>query len=203
MFGLKRSVLVFGFIVVCAGTLAWAEGDLESDLAPGQTFFPAEPAFHQPLHPLEIEAMDRAPGATDGTYFLFVSASGGGSATNSGLDYSYSGGGCLQADGNMAPDGEWDVDIQIPEGHTIGGIRYFYYDSVSENSMLKVYTFGGDGTVTLEFSISSSGDTGYGSDFDTLTVPANYADYSIALRFSMGITGSAHRACGARLVILD
>jgi len=203
MFGRNSKAVVFGLVLICVGTLAWAEGDRESDVPRGTTVYPDEIGYHAPLHPLEIEAMNRAPGAPDGTYFLFIAASGAATPTDGGLDYSYSGGGCLQADANMVANGEWDTDIQIPEGHTVGGARFYYYDGDAGVDRASVFTFPGDGSLTLELNLDSVGDTGFGSVFDTLTVPANYSAYAIGLRFGMAATGSLHRACGVRLVILD
>ncbi len=155
------------------------------------------------LSDIELAASNNK-GFGDGTYFLFIGASGA-SSTYSTADHAYAGGGCMQINSGSGLDGDFDLNLQLPDGHTIGGIRYFYYDDNAGNSSISLFKFDGEGGLTLLYSNFSDTDTGYGSVFTTPN-PQPIVDNSTGsytLRFNTSQDGNSQRVCGVRIVMLS
>ena len=182
--------------LVAAGTVQAQE----SELATGMS--------HQSLD--SINSIDYSPNAPDvmqqkgfgsGTYYVWVAASGA-SATSSALDYSYSGGGCMQQDGNSQLDGDLDVNVQLPDGHQVLGFRYYWNDNSASSSSAILWQFDGLGSVNNFGTNTSTGDTGTGSfylDLSADNIIVNNAAGSYTIRFNSNENGSAQEMCAVRL----
>ncbi|MCX7545296.1 hypothetical protein [Marinicella gelatinilytica] len=135
-----------------------------------------------------------------GTYHLNIAASGSVPIMSSDNDYTYANKGCFYA--NVV--GLFDVNIQLPGGHRINGIRYFYDDnSASSNSQVTLYRINQNtGTYSSLQSVTSSGSAGvYTSHYENISTPhfIDNANYAYVLRFQPGSPGIDQIMCGARL----
>jgi hypothetical protein len=136
-----------------------------------------------------------------GYYYLNIAASGS-TPTDATGDYDTSGNdGCLN-ENNLTST--YDVNLRLPDGHRIAGMRYFYKDGTTGSSYAFIMRMDGDGTYSELVSVESTGSTGsYASAFETVT-PNHYVNnamYSYVLRFNSGETGSNQEMCSARLWI--
>ena len=143
-------------------------------------------------------------GFDDTGYFVFLGASGAVS-TNSGMDYSYVGGGCMRANSGTASNGDFDLDLQLPDGHQIEGYRYYWYDDNASSSQVQLFKFDGSGGITFWDANVSTGDTGYGNEYLNLfsenIIIDNSTGYYV-FRFSTNEEGNNQRMCGVRLYII-
>ncbi len=154
---------------------------------------------------IDINAPDYLPnrGFGTGNYYLFLGASGAAS-TDSALDYSYGGGGCMQVDGASVANGDFDMAVQLPDGHQILGYRYYWFDNSASSSQAQLFYFDGTGGFSFWDANVSTGDTGYGDGYvnvDTENVIVdNFGGYYV-VRFRSDEDGSNQRICGIRFFI--
>ncbi len=133
-----------------------------------------------------------------GYYYLNIAASGS-TPTESTGDYSYGNSGCLYEN---SLTGAYDVNLRLPDGHRIVGMRYYFEDGNSSSSNAFIMRMDGDGTYAQLLQVQSTGDSGtYTSAYDDLSTShfVDNARYSYVLRFNSGQIGSDQNMCGARL----
>lgn len=172
----------------------------EADLPIGVKYYDKEAKSKADDPNAEDSLANRGIGS--GFYYLFLGASGA-AVTNSNPTYAYSGGGCMQRNSGGVIDGDFDLDIQVPDGHEIQGIRYYFYDNSAGSSALASFKFDGEGGLTLLDSILSTGDTGYGNIYQAFTTPHVVDNITghLVLRFNSNEDGNDQRLCGARIFI--
>lgn len=141
-------------------------------------------------------------GFAPGDYYLFVGASGA-TSTSSALDYNYGGAGCMQTASAGHADGDFDLNLQLPDGHEIIGMR-FYYNDTNETSDVsaRLAKFDGGGGATSIIYIKPSTSAGYGSTYlgNINHIVTNNDGYYI-IRFNLESNDATNEVCGVRLFI--
>lgn len=153
--------------------------------------------------PTPLDGHTNEKGFDSGLYYLFFSASGA-SSNGSTLDYTYEGGGCMSQN-NSILNGDLDVNLQLPDGHSIRGYRYYWYDTSASSSAASLFQMDGQGGFTLIDSYDSTGDTGYGSFYSNLTDGdhvVNNTNGAYVIRFNSNENGSGQRMCGVRIAMV-
>lgn len=157
-----------------------------------------------------INSINHSPDAPDmqlnkgfgtGNYYVWVSASGA-SSNHSALNYSYAGGGCMRQDSAGQSNGDFDINVQLPDGHQILGFRYYWYDASASDSRASLFQFDGLGSLTLFGNNDSTGDTGFGEFYldlsgDNIIVDNFSGSYTI--RLNSNEDGNNQRVCAVRL----
>lgn len=136
----------------------------------------------------------------NGFYYLNIAASGS-TPTDTAGDYSYNNSGCIY-ENNLTSS--YDVNLHLPDGHRIAGLRYYFKDGDASSSYAFLMRMDGDGTYSQLVQVESTGDSGnYSSEYEALSTShyVNNAEYFYVLRFNSGQTGSSQSMCGARLWI--
>ncbi len=138
-----------------------------------------------------------------GTYTIFYPASGF-SPINSHTELTYHSAGCSYRSTANAIYDDFDLQLQIPVGHEIRGMWFYYYSDTASTSNASLYTINGsDGSYTLESWTTSIGDSGYNNHYTSLSpdylLISNSKSYS--LRLGTSEQGSSQRLCGIRLLI--
>lgn len=149
------------------------------------------------LHPLEAAALNGVG------QFRFVGVSGAGASTDSELEFSYSGAGCMSATGGQALNGDWDVDLHFATGDEITFMRFFYFDSdPAADITMFLFKFDGAGGLTTLASVSSSGSAGFGSAGVALSHVVSNTTGGLVLRFTQETsTVNSLRSCAARVLV--
>ncbi len=150
------------------------------------------------------DALPIGKGVNEDPYYLFLGASGA-SITDSDPSYQYSGSGCMHMISDQEPQGDFDLDLQIPDGHQIISFRYYFYDGDQSASSAQLYKFNGQGGSTPIDQAVSTGNSGYGNVLNTLGGTLNHiVDNSTGyyvLRFQAFAAGTSQRMCGVRFYI--
>ncbi len=149
------------------------------------------------------DGQDPEKGFESGTYSLFFAASGA-SANGSALDYTYGGGGCMYQNSTIS-DGDFDMNLQLPDGHFIRGYRYFWNDTTASSSNAALFQFDGQGGLTVLENHSSTGDTGFGSffeDFPGGDILVDNTAGAYVIRFNSSENGPGQEMCGVRFVMV-
>ncbi len=152
-------------------------------------------------HNPNAEDMMIEKGFGTGNYRVLIAASGS-SANYSTVDYTYGGGGCMYTSNNLQ-DGDLDINLQLPDGHTLLGFRYYWNDTDAGSSTARLWKFDGLGGTTNLLNITSTGDTGFGSFYTALTGGDHVIDNSTGayvIRFDGG-AGNTQEMCAVRLFI--
>lgn len=153
--------------------------------------------------PTPLDGRTNEKGFDAGLYYLFFSASGA-SPNGSALDYTYSGAGCMHQNNSIA-NGDLDVNLQLPDGHSIRGYRYYWYDSSASSSNAILFQLDGQGGLTTLDNYESTGDTGYGSEYNNLTGGdhvVNNTNGAYVIRFNSNEDGNTQRMCGVRIAMV-
>lgn len=132
-----------------------------------------------------------------GSYWLSLTTAGS-NIIRSTEEYSYDSQGCLYFD----TAGFLEVNLRLPDGHRINGIRHYYKDGDTGNSNLQLYRATANGSFTALHTVTSTGDTGtYTSLYENLTTPhfVDNANNAYVARFYSSTTGSTQQMCGIRL----
>ncbi len=137
------------------------------------------------------------PGAI---YYLYLNASSA-SPISQSAGKTYFSAGCVY---NSAT-GSMDMSLQLPDGHTIRGFRYYWDDSSASSSSAAMISYDGAGGFTTLNTLQSTGDTGFDSAYENLpggdvVVDNETSGYSI--RFFNGEAGSTQRMCGVRIAMV-
>ena len=167
--------------------------------APVGIYYSTMDSFNKPiLH--EEESVFK--GFDPGNYFLFFSASSA-SANGSALDYTYGDGGCVYQK-NHINNGDLDINLQLPDGHIIYGLRYYFNDTSTLSSNVLLLKFNGQGGSTTLQNLSSTGDTGFGSIYQGILDGAHVVDNSngsYVIRFNSHEDGISQKMCAVRLFL--
>ena len=133
-----------------------------------------------------------------GNYYLNLAASG--SELNiSADDYAYASEGCIYFDTNP---GFLEINLHLPDGHRIRGVRYYYKDNDTNSSRAQLYIAPSDGSFSALHSVDSTGDSGtYASEYEDLPSVhfVNNAENAYVMRLYTTATGTNQQMCGVRL----
>ncbi len=145
---------------------------------------------NDPLAPLEPEWSG----------FFYINAAGSTlKPRDSGQDWGNSGsGGCIYA--NTLGSEVMNLHLDIPTGSRIDYLRLFFYDTSASTSNAWVTTYDGASGFTDLTSVSSTGNTGYGTSLSAYVghiVDNN--DYSYVLNWRPNVTGNTMMLCGLRV----
>lgn len=142
-------------------------------------------------------AADMKAGGT--TYWVFTGASGA-SPYQSGYTYNYGGAGCMNASGNGGT--AWfDQNINIPDGHTITFMRFYYNDADAGDTVAaNLMIMNGDGNFTTIETRTSDTDTGFDSVGASMSYPVDNTNGALIVRY--GLKDSTQvEPCGVRFVV--
>lgn len=113
---------------------------------------------------------------------------------DSTVTYEYVGGGCITASGSMK------ADFQLPHGATIRGFRTYYYNSgLAGGVRAGLVNYDGQGQTTNLGTQTSTGDTGYLSEYWSLATPYVVDNYASMHSISNVNIPSGMRLCGIRI----
>lgn len=133
-----------------------------------------------------------------GNYYLNLAASG--SEINIAADdYVYAQGGCIYFDTNA---GFLEINLHMPDGHRIRGVRYYYKDSSIGFSRAQLYIAPSTGSFSSLVNVDSTGNSGtYASEYEDLpsTHFVNNAENAYVMRLYTNNTGTDQQMCGVRL----
>lgn len=137
-----------------------------------------------------------------GNYYLFVGASGA-NANHSGLGYDYYGAGCMETSASSNIDGGFDFNLNIPDGHMIDGVRFYFNDTNAVSDVVAyIFKFDGAGGATTIYSDFSETDIGFANIYDgTVDHVVNNTTGAYVLRFTTEANDNTNVVCGARLFI--
>lgn len=133
-----------------------------------------------------------------GTYFLNLAATGA-EVNTSTDDYIYGSEGCLYFNTDA---GFLDMNLHLPDGHEILGMRYYFKDGSADSSRAQLYIAPSNGPFSSLIAVESTGNSGtYLSDFNSPATPhfVNNAKNAYVIRFYTSVTGSDQQMCGVRL----
>jgi len=92
------------------------------------------------------------------------------------------------------------LHLDLPEGSRVDFLRIYYYDTSPIDSQAWLTTYNGAGSFSNLTSLTSSGNTGYGSALSGLLQHVvNNVDSSYALNWRANEVGSTMRLCGFRI----
>lgn len=115
----------------------------------------------------------------------------------SATDWTYPGAGCISASG---ANDVFNIHLGVPNGSRIDYLRIYYYDTSSSNSTAWVTTYNGAGATTDRTSVSSVGNSGYGTQLGPYVGHVvDTANNSYVLNWRSNQTGSTMRLCGLRV----
>lgn len=134
--------------------------------------------------------------ATTAYYFVPASAF---SRRSSVASTTYSGGGCITMNGPSRLNGAITTDIQIPDGASILGVRYFFANTDATHSVdVTITTFDGASNFTDLVLGSSPAQSGFGDQYAALTTPAIVDNLNKSYVIQAYPTGTP-TFCGARV----
>jgi hypothetical protein len=129
-------------------------------------------------------------------YYLYA----GGSTLRpraSATTWSYNGVGCVSA---VTGNDIFSLDLQLPQGARIDYLRLYYYDTSANNSTAWITTYDGSGGFTDLTSVSSTGNSGYGTSLSPLVEHVvNNATRAYVFNWRADQTGSTMRLCAFRV----
>lgn len=170
-----------------------------STTAPAQTGEDGDPG--QSLHGVDTsESIDpAAPAATNLFYFVPASAFNRKSYTTG---VTYANAGCVRMDSTSTDGGSVTTDLQLPQGASIQGVRFYYADTTASDFVrLALTTFDGLGGYTNLVMGDSPAKVGFGEtylDLDPVAVVDNMSR-SYALQAYRYASSSDVKFCGARV----
>jgi hypothetical protein len=137
----------------------------------------------------------RGPEWTD-FYYTFVAGSSL-RPRDSSSGWRYPGVGCVYINnGNQL----MTIDLNIPTGARIDYLRLYYRDASASNSTAWVTNYNGAGAFTDLTSVSSAGNSGYGTTLSPfVNHVVNNASRSYSLNWQANQTGTSMQLCGLRV----
>lgn len=108
----------------------------------------------------------------------------------------------MRQDSNPSLNGDFDVNLQLPDGHQILGYRYYWFDVSASSSRASLFQFDGAGGTTLLGNNDSTGDSGFGESYLNLladNIIVNNYNGSYTIRFNSNEDGNDQRMCAVRL----
>lgn len=138
----------------------------------------------------------------NGVYSVTLAASGA-SAVNKSSEFKYAQGGCIYTPSSSTSFAAYDIQLQIPNGHEIQGMRYSFIDRNASKSRAILYSVSDSGTYTDEHIVFSTGDTGYGSEWVNMPtrLTINNSTHKYGIRFESYENSANQAMCSARLQI--
>lgn len=191
-----HNMCIIGGLLLSGVALSQSALDDELILQPGESLLNTDWSSKFKDNPDDPDYL-KTYGEPSGYYYVYLPASGITPYSKSSVA-GYGSAGCIQ---RSSPTGYYDLQLQMPDGHEIKGFRYYYFDNSTSSSNAFLYTVDNSGNLSSQLSITSTGDTGYGTiyaNMPTTTLVSNFS-YKYSIRFSTGETGSNQRICGVRL----
>lgn len=200
---LTQKACIMGGLLI--STLGVSQTALEQELSlqPGETIESINWQKDFKENPFDSDVLrDKTYGQINGGYSIILTASGA-TAVNKESKFIYGGGGCIYSPSGSTSFAAYDIPLQIPDGHEILGMRYAWNDTNASSSIVYFYSIDNTGNFVTEHSVTSTGDTGYGSLYETLTggLIINNASYKYGIRFMPNEDGFAQKMCAVRLEI--
>ncbi len=162
---------------IAASASADAEGYRAA--APSAGF--GEPEFMPLFLNVRVAGSTLKPRANDVTY----QASGGG--------------GCVYVTGGDQYE-VWNIPVILPQGAVVGTLRMYYNDTSGSDSTAWFTIYDLNGSVTEEFSVSTSGSSGNGyRDSSPINHQIDYSVFSYVLNWRPSVIGSTMQLCGFRI----
>lgn len=121
---------------------------------------------------------------------------------NSSVNFEYVGAGCITSlTGGTSTNESFTVSFRLPDGSTIKGLRFYYYDSSNLGSYLTVTSYDGAGGYVDHVGVYSEGEEGFGSSYVPLTEPYTVSSFDDAfvVNWYPDEAGYTMQLCGARL----
>jgi hypothetical protein len=145
-------------------------------------------------------AVGLAPQATTTAWsdfhYVFVAGSSF-TPRDSSTTWAYPGVGCINAASGNAI---FSLALHLPQGSRIDYLRLYYHDSSANNSSAWVTTYDAAGAFTDLTTVSSAGNSGYGSNLSPLVEHVvNNASRAYTLNWQANQTGSSMQLCGMRV----
>lgn len=112
--------------------------------------------------------------------------------------------GCKLRNSGGGVDGDFDLEVQLPQGAQITGMRYYWYDEDPLATTATLFTADGEGSINFLGSVASSG-TGFGNGAVGVSHTIDNAAEHIGVRFDLGEfdgVPSDLRACRVRLTYI-
>ncbi|MEO7065191.1 MAG: hypothetical protein ABI082_15620 [Dokdonella sp.] len=149
--------------------------------------------------PAMTPASGQTPDAlTAGSAYYFVPASAF-SRRSSIASTTYSGGGCITMNGPSSTDGALATDIQIPDGASIIGVRYFYANSTASNYVtVSITSFDGASGFNDIVLDASPAQAGFGDKYIALATAEVVDNFTKSYAIQAYPTGTPI-FCGARV----
>lgn len=125
-------------------------------------------------------------------------------AVDQSADSAYGNEGCIYQPAGTSGLARYDIPLQIPDGHRILGMRYAYFDGTASSTRASIYSINNaDGTYTDEHTVISSGDTGYNSEYVSLTggLDINNGNFKYGIRFWSSEAGADQKMCALRIEV--
>ncbi len=138
-----------------------------------------------------------------GNYSVIYQASSA-AAVDAGGESTYAGSGCIYMPAGTTGLARYDIPLQIPTGHQILGMRYAFNDSSASSSQALLYSIDqSTGAFVTEHSVVSTGDTGYGSIYNSLTggLDIDNGNYKYGIRFWSQEAGATQTMCALRIEV--
>ncbi len=146
----------------------------------------------------ELKAQEDMKAAST-AYWVFTAASGA-TPYKSGYTYNYGGSGCMNASGN-AGVAYLDQNINIPDGHTITFMRFYYNDSnAAMTTEADLFIMDGAGGFTTIANRESNTDSGFATVGSPMNHIVDNTNGSLILRYSLKNSSSVS-PCGVRFVV--
>lgn len=195
--GVLTSLLTLAVVVtflVGSGTV-FAQ---QSGLKPAEATDPPSPGSGVPgsgnlKSPVELEAL----GAD--TVYIHISGSAF-TPLYGATNPRYVSGGCTFSNAALVTEAHYNFPLTLPPGSTITSLRFYYNDTSTNNSTLRIRQMN-DGNDFIDLAVvSSTGDTGLSFSTESgLSLVLDYVNYSYVLQYSATAVGSTMQLCGARV----
>lgn len=197
----KQKVCIISGLLMSSMVFSQTVIQQELSLQPGESIerFSWQQDFKN--NPSDIDRNQlKTYGETNGSYQLVFTASGA-TAVNKESKFVYGGGGCIYSPSGSTSFQAYDIPLQIPTGHEILGMRYAWDDTSASSSRVILYSIDNLGNFTTEHTVTSTGDTGYGSTYESLTggLVINNSSNKYGIRFIPDEDGTAQEMCAVRL----
>jgi hypothetical protein len=184
-------------IVVVLAVLALTRVSLAQSPGPGQTPITGVDGDIQTGSSGQSENEPNQPQA--GTVYLHLSGSSF-IQMYSDVEYSYYSGGCVYHSAGLASHTFMNLGLIIPFGSRINSLRFYYYDTSTSDSTLRLRQMNdGDAWVDVA-TVNSTGTPGLSySTVSGLDYLIDYINYSYVLQYQGNVIGNTMRFCGVRI----
>ena len=149
---------------------------------------------------IELEAELGAPTVIT-NYFVYRSAPGSvfNARSSSTTKIATGGGACIYAN-TASGDTVFNLPVSLRDGIRVDYLRLYFYDVNASNSTMWFTVYDHNNSVVQEWSVSSTGDTGYGSALTAfIDHTIDNLSYTYAINWRPIVTGTTMQLCGARI----